>query len=164
MTANLYTAVQRLYRVLTHFDTVLGDPQVQSNVKLTVDNFRVASEGVKAAVEDLKIFGEQAKAVATAARGTMDKVDKTVVITQEHIDTLGRQLTADADKLSRMLDYFIKVGQQMAEGDGTAGMLLRDPKLYDELLLTFQRLGAAASDMQTLIREWQAQGIGFKLK
>jgi ABC-type transporter Mla subunit MlaD len=164
MTANLYTAVQRLYNVLTHFDTVLGDPQVQSNVKLTLDNFRVASEGVKVAVEDLKIFGEQAKQVAEVARGTMDKVDRTVVITQEHIDTLGRKLTNDAEKLSRMLDYFLSVGEQMAEGDGTAGMLLRDPKLYDELLLTFQRLGAAASEMQVLIREWQAQGIGFKMK
>lgn len=164
MTANLYTAVQRLYNVLTHFDTVLGDPAVQSNVKLAVDNFRVASEGVKLAVEDLKVFSEQARQVSGIARGTMEKVDKTVVITQEHIDTLGRKLTGDADKLSRLMDYFLSVGQQMAEGEGTAGLLLRDPKLYDELLLTFQRLGAAAAEMQTLIREWQAGGVGFKLK
>lgn len=164
MTANLSTAVERLYRVLTHFDTVLGDPQVQSNVKLAVDNFRVASEGVKLAVKDLQLFSEQARDVATAARGTMTKVDQTVEVTQEHINNLGVKLTADAEKLSRMLDYFTSVGRQVAEGEGTAAMLLRDPKLYDELLLTVQRLGAAASDMQTLIREWQAQGIGFKLK
>lgn len=164
MTANLYTAVQRLYNVLTHFDTVLGDPAVQSNVKLAVDNFRVASEGVKLAVQDLKLFSEQARQVAGIARGTMEKVDQTVVMTQTHIDTLGRKLTTDADKLSRMMDYFLAVGQQMAEGEGTAGLFLRDPKLYDELLLTFQRLGAAAAEMQTLIREWQAGGVGLKLK
>jgi ABC-type transporter Mla subunit MlaD len=164
MTANLYTAVQRLYNVLTHFDTVLGDPNVQSNVKLTLDNFREASEGVKIAVEDLKVFSQQAQAVATAAQNTMTHVDQTISITQGHIDTLGRKLTTDADKLSRLLDYFLSVGQQMAEGEGTAAMLLRDTRLYEELLLTFQRLGAAASEMQTLIRQWQAQGMGVRLR
>jgi ABC-type transporter Mla subunit MlaD len=164
MTANLSTAIQRLYNVLTHFDTVLGDPAVQSNVKLALDNFRVASEGVKVAVEDLKQFSEQARSVANAARGTMDKVDQTVVMTNQHIDALGRKLTTDADKLSRLLDYFLAVGQQLAEGDGAAGMFLRDTKLYDELLLTFQRMGAVAAEMQTLVKQWQTQGVGFKLK
>lgn len=164
MTANLYTAVQRLYNVLTHFDTVLGDPDVQSNVKLALDNFREASEGVKLAVEDLRLFSEQARGVAVTAQTTMSRVDQTVVLTQEHIDTLGRKLSLDADKLSRLLDYFLSVGQQLAEGDGTASMLLRDTRLYEELLLTLQRLGAAASEMQTLIRQWQAQGMGLRLR
>lgn len=164
LTANLYTAVQRLYNVLTHFDTVLGDPDVQSNLKLSLDNFRVASEGVKVAVEDLKLFSQHANSVALTARGTMEKVDQTVVMTHNHIDTLGRRLTSDADKLSRLLDYFLSVGQQLAEGDGAAGRFLRDTKLYDELLLTFQRLGAVASEMQVLIKQWQTQGVGFKLR
>jgi len=164
MTANLYTAVQRLYSVLTHFDEVLGDQQVQSNVKLSLENFRQASEGVKLAVENLRVFSQQAKEVSIAAKGTMEKVDQTVVITQERINELGGKLTADADKISRMLDYFTAVGRELAEGEGAAAMLLRDPKLYDELVLTFQRLGAAASELQTLIKLWETQGIGFKMR
>lgn len=164
LTANITTAVERLYNVLTHFDTVLGDPNVQSNVKLALENFREASEGIKLAVADLKIFSEQARDVSTAARGTMEKVDQTVDLTKGHIDTLGRKLVADADQLSRVLDYFVSIGQQIAEGEGTAAMLLRDPKLYDELLLTFRRLGEAAAEMQVLIREWQAGGVGFRMK
>ncbi len=164
ITANLATAIQRLYNVLTHFDTVLGDPAVQSNVKVTLENFRVASEGVKLATADLQQFSAQAKEIATMARGTMGRVDETVVITKGHIDTLGKKLTTDADKLSRILDYFVTIGQSVAEGQGTAAMLLNDPKLYDELLLTFRRLGEAAAEMQTLIKEWQAGGIGFRMR
>jgi ABC-type transporter Mla subunit MlaD len=164
VTANLSTAVERLYRVLTHFDTVLGDPAVQSNLKVTLDNLRVASESAKLAVADLQQFGAQAKEVANMARGTMVKVDQTVVITRDHIDALGRKLLADTDKLSRVLDSFVAIGESLARGEGTVGLLLRDPKLYEELLLTFQRLGAAAADMQVLVKQWQAQGIGLKLK
>jgi ABC-type transporter Mla subunit MlaD len=164
MTANLTTAIQRLYNVLTHFDKVLGDPAVQSNVKLTLENFRQASEGVKLAVADLQQFSTQAKEVAGAARGTLAKVDDTVTITRNHVDTLGRKLTTDADKLSKLLDYFVSVGQSLTEGKGTAAMFLNDPKVYDELLLTLRRLGEAASEMQTLIKQWQASGIGVKVR
>ena len=39
----------------------------------------------------------------------------------------------------------------LAEGKGTMGMLLRDPKFYDELMLTIKRLGTAALEFQVLI-------------
>lgn len=164
MTANLYTAVQRLHSVLKHFDTVLGDPAVQSNVKLALDNFRTASESAKLAVEDFRLFSTDMRKLAGSAQGTMSKLDETVLTTRGHIDALGTRLTASADKLSQLIDYFMTVGQSLAEGQGSAGMLLRDPKLYDELLLTIQRLGGAASEMQALIKQWQAQGMGVKLR
>lgn len=164
MTANLSTAIQRLYNVLTDIDVVLGDRQVQNNLKLTLDNFRTASEGVKVAVVDLQAFSRQAKDVAAIAKGTMSKVDDTVDLTRKHIDNLGHKLLVDADKLSTMLDSFVLIGESLAGGEGTAAMFLRDPKLYDELLLTFQRLGAAASEMQLLIKQWEAQGMQFRLR
>jgi hypothetical protein len=164
VTANLATTIQRLYNVLTDFDTVLGDRQVQSNIKMTLDNFRTASEGVKLAVVDLQSFSQQAKDVAITAKGTMAKVDDTVVLARQHIDTLGQKLVTDADKLSKMLDSFVLIGESLSTGQGTAAMLLHDPKLYDELLLTFQRLGSAAAELQTLVKQWEAQGLQFKMR
>ncbi len=164
VTPNLSTAVQRLYLTLTHIDEVIGNPAVRSNLELTLQNFRQASEGVKVAVGDLQQFSVQAKDVATAARGTIVKVDDTVVLTRQRIDELGGKLITDADKLSRLLDSFVQVGESLAHGEGTASQLLHNPKLYDELLLTLQRFGQAAADMQALIKQWQAGGLGVKLQ
>lgn len=157
--ANLSTTIERLHNVLKHIETVLGDPEVKSNLKETLANFRTASESAKAAVEGFKIFSEEAQNTAVTARRTMEKAEATVDTTHAHIDTLGKSLILSADKMARLLDYGVSAGRDLAEGEGTMGLLLRDPKFYDELMLTVQRLGAAASELQVLIQQWQKQGL-----
>lgn len=159
ITANLYTAVERLHRVLKHFDTVLGDPATQSNVKDTLANFKAASEDAKVAVANFKAFSDEAQKTIASARVVMTKVDSTVDVTRGYIDELGRKLVNNTDQLSRFLDYMNVAGQNVAEGQGTIGMLLRDPKFYDELMLTVQRLGEAAAELQVLVKQWQKQGL-----
>ena len=159
VTANLSTAVERLHSVLKHIDTVLGDPEVRSNLKETLANFKAASEEAKLAVAGLKAFSEEAQGAAGSARKVIDKLDTTVDTTHRHIDDLGQRLLLNADKLSRILDYLAAAGHDMAEGEGTVGMLLRDPKFYDELMLTTQRLGAAAAELEVLVKQWQKDGI-----
>ncbi len=159
VTPNLYTAVERLHDVLRHFDTVLGDPDVQSNIKLTFENFRSTSESAKAAAENLRIFGEDARATATGARTTLARLDRTIEITQGHVDSLGRNLNASAEKLSKTMDYLQSVGRDLAEGNGAAGMILRDTTFKEELMLTVQRLSGALLEMQGLLRHWRDNGL-----
>lgn len=159
VTANLYTAVERLHKVLKHFDTVLGDPAVQSNIKETLANFRAASEDAKQAVESLRIFSQDARNTAVGARQVIAKVDATVDTTHQYIEDIGRKLLASTDQLSKLLDNLNAVSLDAAEGQGTVGMMLRDPHLYDELMLTIQRLGDAAAEMKILIKQWQKQGL-----
>lgn len=159
VTANLSTAIERLHNVLKHIETVLGDPDVQGNLKETLVNFKAASEEAKLAVAGLKDFSEEAQGAATGAQKVIAKLDTTVDTTHQHINDLGQRLLLNADKLSRILDYFASAGHNMAEGEGTIGMLLRDPKFYDELMLTTQRLGAAAAELEVLVKQWQKEGL-----
>jgi phospholipid/cholesterol/gamma-HCH transport system substrate-binding protein len=159
LTANLYTAVERLYSVLTHIDTVIGDPAVQSNLRDTVTNLKQASEDAKVAVAGFKAFSQTAQETALGAKGVVVKLDATVDITRQRIDELGRSLMANSDRLARALDYFASAGRDLAEGNGTLGLFLRDPKFYQELLLTVQRIGNAASEMTVFIKQIQSQGL-----
>ena len=54
---------------------------------------------------------------------------------------------------------FISASRDLAEGDGTMGMLLRDPKFHEALLLTTERLGEAARELQVLVKQWQDKGL-----
>jgi ABC-type transporter Mla subunit MlaD len=159
ITANLYTTVERLQNVLKHIETVFGDPAVQSNLKETMANFKAASEEAKEAAAGFKAFSESAQQTAIKVNGVATKLDATVDTAHQHIDRLGKSLSEDADKLGKLLDYGIAAGRQLSEGEGTAALLLRDPKFYEELLLTTQRLGAAASELQVLIKQWQDKGL-----
>jgi len=157
--ANLYTAAERLHSVLKHIDMVVGDPAVQSNLKDTLANFKAASESAKQAVESLKVFSEDAQKTAVGARQVVAKVDATVDTTHQYIEDIGRKLLASTDQLSKLLDNLTAASRDAAEGQGTVGMLLRDPHLYDELMLTIQRLGDAAAEMKVLIKQWEKQGL-----
>lgn len=157
--ANLYTAVERLHNVLKHIETVVGDPAVQGNLRDTVMNLRGASEEARQAAAGFRTFSVQAQQTATKADAVVTRLDATVETTHRRIDELGKGLIANSDKISKMLDHMISASRDLAEGDGTLGMLLRDPKFYEELLLTVRRLNAAAIDLQTLIRQWQKQGL-----
>lgn len=156
---NLYTAIERLHNVLKHVETVLGDPETQSNVKLSLANVKAASEDIKLAAAGFKQFGEGVQKTRERADQVLDNVNATVNTTREHIDVLGTKFAADLDQLSRLLDHLTTASQDLAQGKGTAGMVLRDPKLYEELLLTVRRLGVAADEMQVLIKQWQQKGI-----
>lgn len=166
LAANLYTAAERLHNVLEHIETVLGDPNVQSNIKVSLDNFQQASEDVKLAAADIREVSEQSKSVVAGAdqfihegRTLVADLQQTSTVTRQHIDVVGRKLSGNLDQLSRVLDYGIDVGEDLAEGDGTLGLLLRDPKFYDELILTVQRLGTSAAELEILIRQIQKKGI-----
>ena len=164
VTANLSTAIERLHSVLKHFDTVLGDPATQSNVKLAVDNIRAASDDARSALGNLRQFSVDLQAIGGQAKQVVGNVDATVSIARQRIDELGQKLTANTDQLSKLLDSLNAAGQDMAEGKGALGMMLRDPKLYDEILLTVQRLGGAANEMQVLIKQWQREGLLSSVK
>jgi ABC-type transporter Mla subunit MlaD len=157
--ANLSTAIEQLYNVLKHMDAVLGDPESQQNLKVTLANFRVASEEAKAAVAGFKAFSGELHVVATQASGVLDNVNGTVTVTRESIDALGRRLLMNTDQLSKLLDQLIATGQNLNHGEGTVPMLMHDPKLYEELMLTTRRLGAAAEELRVLIKQWQKGGI-----
>lgn len=164
MVANLYTAVERIHNVAKHIETVLGDPANQSNLKLALANFRDASEEAKAAAAGFRQLSADARVPTTRAAEVLDNLNETITVTRGHIDRIGTELVTNTEKLSKIMDYGVKVGAQAAEGQGTIALLLRDPKFYEELLLTTQRLGDAANELKVLIVQWQRDGLISSLK
>jgi methyl-accepting chemotaxis protein len=159
MTANLYTAVERLHNVLMHVETVLGDPENQSNVQLLLENFRVASEDVRKAATGLNEFINEANVAATQASESMVSLNKTMLTSRERIDQIARKLMRNSDELSDILQHINSAARDVAEGKGTIGLLLRESEFHESLLLTVQRLGRAADELLVLIKQWQEKGI-----
>lgn len=149
---NLYTSIERLYHVLTHVDQVLGDPEVQSNLRVTIDNLRKATEEAVVAMRDVREFTQRGGAIG-------DKLEKTLDTAQASIDTVTRKLARNLDQLSDVLEQLDKASRTVAVGDGTIGKILRDPKLYDEMVETVKRLQVAIDDLRGLIQQLREKGI-----
>lgn len=160
---NLSSAVARLDASLKHFNDVLGDEKVKSQLRQTVANVEDMSVKGKKVMEDLENAAGQAKEVMGDARQFMAKADDTLATIDGRVNEVSRALMASMDRADRFLDHLNTIGQQVTSGQGNLGQLLMDSKLYEALTLTADRMSQAADELRALIAEWRAGKIRVAL-
>ena len=163
LSANFYTAAERFDTVLKNLDGIVGDPQTQSQIRDAVANLHEMSADGRVALQQLREFSKELRGIGDDARATLMRIDATFEHADDNVVRLSRKLTEVADQLSDVLTHLDKAGASLAEGQGTAALLLNDRRLYEEMVLTFQRLTAAAQDLQTLVQEIQSRGLKTRL-
>ena len=62
------------------------------------------------------------------------------------------------------MDQFQSIAEKVEKGQGTAGALVNDPKLYESLVDTSRELNLTIKDLQRLVQQWEQEGVTLKLK
>jgi len=125
-------------------------PTVQQNFKAALANFAKASAEATEALKALREFSTEAKAaVSTISKQSEDLIQKLIV---------------DAEKLSRVLSSFEKAMANVEQGKGTAGKLIYDTELYNSLVEASKTMTQTLQEVQDLLKQWKAQGVGIKMK
>lgn len=152
---NLATAVQRLDAAFKHWNDVLGDPEVKSELRTTIQNLHVMSEDGKAAVSEMKIAAGDFRASAAEAKTLLEQTSGAVTRIDGHVETLAHALNDDLEIASNVLTRLHSITEKIDGGEGTIGRLLTDGRLYESLVLTFRRLAETTEEFRLLIKEWQ---------
>lgn len=142
----LQGSVARLNRTLDALYAISGDTENQDNIKTSLANLSAASAKAIETMEALKAF--LAKGETTLAGA----------------NELTRKLIIDAEDISKLLLSIRKTVDNMNAGEGTAGKLMNDPKLYDNLVKLSVNMDQLVSDFRRLAKKWETQGMGVKLK
>jgi phospholipid/cholesterol/gamma-HCH transport system substrate-binding protein len=152
---NLSSASARLDATLRHFNEVLGDPNVQSQVKLAVNNFQAVSEsGVRLAADlekfaaDAREVAAQAKTLAGDAQASLDKLDA-------NVDQVTRDVRTSLEQANGFLRELNGMMTRVNRGEGTVGKLVTDDRFYEALVLTFRRLAETVEEFKLLAKDWQ---------
>lgn len=156
---NLSSAMARLDASLRHFNEVLGDPQVRSQLREMVANLHAASGDARVAVADLRKTAGRFDALTTDAQALIDQTQTAVRNADQNVTRVARKLEENLDTASGFLRELHVASQKLNRGEGTLGRLLNDEKLYDAAVLTFGRLGEVLTEFQALIRQWREKGI-----
>ncbi len=163
MQGNLSSAVARFDSALRHFNEVLGDGQVKSQLRETVANVHDMSEQGKVVAADLQKAAADGREMMADGRKLIAKVDATVDKLDTRTADVTRGIMTSLDDMDRFLDYLNVVGQQVASGQGNFGQLVMDNKLYDSLVITAERLSMAVDEFRALIAEWRQGKIKVAL-
>ncbi len=160
---NLSTVVARFDGTLKHFNDVLGDPAVKSELRDAVANLHSMSEqGVKV-MNELDGAATGVNEFVADGRRLVERADATLVNLDTRLTTLAEQSAGSLGRMDSVLDNLSVVTRQMAAGEGTVGRMLMDDKLYEALLISSERLALMVQDFRALIAEWREGKIRVAL-
>jgi uncharacterized protein YukE len=152
---NISTAVARLDSALKHFNDVLGDPNVKSELRAAVSNVKDMTEKGQRVMGELEAAVQDVRQTIGDVRGFVGKADQKIENFDARVTEVSRAMVDTLDRMDRFLDSLNTVGQQMAAGEGNVGRLFMDDKLYESMLLTAQRLSLAVEEFRALVAEWR---------
>lgn len=152
---NLASASARLDATLKHFNEVLGDAAVQSNLRATLENLSKASEQSNLVIADLKIALEEARGGVEEYKKLAVKGQDTLVRVDQNVDAVGRAAVGGMEQASWVLTDLGQLTAGLNRGEGTLGRLLKDDRFYEALTLTSQRLAEMLTEFRALAEEWR---------
>lgn len=160
---NFATAVARLDALFKHFNDVLGDPEVKSKLRDSINNLHTLTEDGKMVLDNMKTAADDFRATAAEGRVLVEKTSDAVTHIDRHMEDVARSLNHDLEIASSLLTRLHSIAGRVDRGEGTVGLLLADNRLYESLLLTFRRLAEATEEFRLLVKEWQEGKIRVAL-
>lgn len=142
---NIRTAAAKLNEVLDRADeamelaqTWLGDEQLRSDAKAAVTKATTLFDQATKAVDRYAELAEQLKGQSSEVMAKLLPV---------------------MDQLHDSLAHVRRAAQLAADGEGTVGLLLNDPSLYESLDTAAERLQRTLSLVEQLVEKIKAEGV-----
>ena len=107
-------------------------------------------------MDAMKEFADETRKSFVTAAGSANTVTK-------RVDQLALKLIEDAEKISTLLATINRIAIKLEKGEGTAGKLLSDPKLYNNLLKATDQTKIMLKEFSDLVKTWKESGIKVKM-
>ena len=139
---------QKFSQTLDNLDALIGGQENRENFKKSLANLRQAGDDATKVLEELKGFAGQAR--------------QTTVELDNHMRDVAQAIIRNSEQVSTLLAQLNKAAQQINQGQGTAGKILYDPQLYEEMLSVSKELNQAVQTLRILLDKWNKQGLELK--
>ncbi|MCH7886106.1 MAG: MCE family protein [Planctomycetes bacterium] len=146
--ANVSTVLERLDRFIANLNVMLGDENLQEDVKSAVGNLKGATEEIR---QTIALWNTESRRIA-------DQVNKGIDQTVQNLDRSFVNLNRFLENLDEAATSLATALRQVAEGHGTAGLLVRDERLYEAAVLAIERFGAVMANLEVFTEKIKDDG------
>jgi len=150
MQKKIDSLVENLSTLAVNTNHIIGDPNNREHFKVTMANLARATDQLNDTLKEVENFS------SAGAKSLKNADERFNEISESFIDT--------NEKLSDSLREFKNILAKINEGQGSAGKLINDNRLYENLVDSSERLEDTLSEIQLLITEARDKGIPIKLK
>lgn len=148
--AKLEELITGITTLVKNSNDVIGDANNKANIKNALANLVDASKEANDAIR-------QIKEAADAGKTMFQNADARTA-------QLTTSLVATSDKLGEVMTNLDSVLVKINDGQGTAGKLVNDGRLYEQLLEDSKQLHIVLQDIKGFVAESKEKGIPLKLK
>ncbi len=138
---------------------ILGDPNNKQNIHATLANltdashdFSVAMEEATKTMEDTRKAIEEFRQLTAAGAETLKGVD-------DKAERLVASLVNTSAEIGRAMSQLRLAGEKVNAGEGTAGRLITDARLYESLVETTFQLNVLLKDLNEIINKVSEKGL-----
>ncbi len=131
-------------------NNIVGDTENKANLKAAIANIAEASHQATAVMQQLQ-------ETAAVGKTTMQNVDA-------RMEQLTNSLIGTSDRLSGVMTHLESILDKINSGEGTAGKLVNDGRLYEQLLEDSRQLELVLKDLKSFVAESKEKGVPIKLK
>jgi phospholipid/cholesterol/gamma-HCH transport system substrate-binding protein len=145
---NLSTVVERTDQLIANVNAVLGDGDVQGDVRLAVRDLKDATQSLK---DLLERWNTESLRLAENLNTGVDR-------TEENLEDTFRRLYQVLDNMDTAARNLATVTYALTDTRGTAGLVLNDPRLYESAVLAFDRLADVLADIKAITSKVRDDG------
>ncbi|MGD0462611.1 MAG: MlaD family protein [Tepidisphaeraceae bacterium] len=144
------TQAEKVGQVFDSLQSVLGDPKTRGDLKAAIAN-------IHSTTEKLNHLADNLQSTTSAASATFKDA-------QLRIDDLSKQVGDRLTQIASLLSSVQSIARKIDKAQGTAGLLVNDPKLYQALVDSARELDATVTDLKRLVEQWEEEGVDLRLK
>ncbi len=155
----LHSLVDGISAFIGNANDIIGDPNAKANVKATLANMAKATANISVAMD-------KATDVMTNAEKTLDEFKELAAAgttTLENADAKAERLVVSvantSGELSKAISQLRLAIEKVNQGQGTAGRLINDAKLYEKLLESTEQLNILMKDFKELVDKVSEKGL-----
>lgn len=142
--------ISGIVNFVNNANDIVGDPNNKTNLRTSLANLAKASDEATAAMKELRELAVSGKTTLQNADGRMERLTTSLVTT--------------SDKLSSVVTRLDEVLAKINEGEGTAGKLVNDGRLYEQMLEDARQLELALQDIKSFVEQSREKGVPIKMK
>jgi len=162
--ANVNEQIAKAGKMIDHAGTLLSDPKLREDLQLSLANLREITDKARRVSGNLEKFTDNLNQLSGETKDALTQARGTIAKTEGHIDSIAAQFNDRMAQASTLLERFQSIAAKVDKGQGTAGQLVNDPRLYESLNATTQELAVTIKDLRRLVEQWEQEGVSLKLK
>jgi phospholipid/cholesterol/gamma-HCH transport system substrate-binding protein len=144
---------------IRHANDIIGDPRNKENIKTTLGNLSEASQQVTQAmkratemIEDVRKTLEEFRALASTGTTTLKDFDAKA-------ERLVAAMVSTSEELGQAASQLRLALERINSGQGTAGKLVNDARLYESLLESSDQLQVLLKQIKSLLDRVNEEGL-----